>query len=89
MGEGREEEMGQGMGALPTEVGRSAALRVEPASLSQAKPAAANADRCGGHFDPFADVRMGRSLFDMRPQDWIDKSGCQYCDGYCHGGCRD
>lgn len=18
-----------------------------------------------------------------------DKSGCQYCDGYCHGGCRD
>ena len=17
-----------------------------------------------------------------------DKSGCQYCDGYCHGGCR-
>lgn len=19
---------------------------------------------------------------------WQDKSGCQYCDGYCHGGCR-
>lgn len=18
-----------------------------------------------------------------------DKSGCQYCDGYCHGGCRE
>lgn len=44
MGEGREEEMGQGMGALPTEVGRSAAPDgVEPASPSQAKPAAANA----------------------------------------------
>ena len=20
--------------------------------------------------------------------EWRDKSGCQYCDGYCHGGCR-
>lgn len=46
MGEGREEDMGQGIGALPTEVGRSAAPDgVEPASPSQAKPAAANAGR--------------------------------------------
>lgn len=20
---------------------------------------------------------------------YSDKSGCQYCDGYCHGGCRE
>jgi hypothetical protein len=22
-------------------------------------------------------------------RDYRDKSGCQYCDGYCHGGCRE
>lgn len=22
-------------------------------------------------------------------EEYRDKSGCQYCDGYCHGGCRD
>ena len=21
--------------------------------------------------------------------EYRDKSGCQYCDGYCHGGCRE
>lgn len=29
------------------------------------------------YFDPFVD--------DV----WSDKSGCQYCDGFCHGGCRE
>lgn len=22
-------------------------------------------------------------------REYRNKSGCQYCDGYCHGGCRE
>ncbi len=76
-------------GALQSSTAALPPFGLSPEAGSQAKPAAANATRCRGRFDAFADVRMGRSLFDMRPNDWIDKSGCQYCDGYCHGGCRE
>jgi hypothetical protein len=27
--------------------------------------------RAGFRFDPFADARMGRSLFQMQPEDWL------------------
>ena len=25
----------------------------------------------------------------MLSEQYRDRSGCQYCDGYCHGGCRE
>lgn len=78
------------LGAIAASGTGALAVPVEPASgLAPSGFDRTIAGKCGGRFDPFADVRMGRSLFDMRPQDWIDKSGCQYCDGYCHGGCRE
>lgn len=38
----------------------------------------------GYRFDPFADARMGRSLFQMAPEDWLvpDPEQCTCQGGY-------
>jgi hypothetical protein len=35
----------------------------------------------GYRFDPFADVRMGRSLFQMEPEDWLVRDSDQSPEG--------
>ena len=47
--------------------------------------ASAKADRAAS-LRPLPATQSSRS--GIPSAEWRDKSGCQYCDGYCHGGCR-
>ena len=49
---------------------------------------------CGAAIYPEGDPDWGAcyscfsAQFEEREQ-YRDKSGCQHCDGYCHGGCQE
>lgn len=46
---------------------------------------------CGATIAPEGDPDWGYCwpCMQHRTEQHRDRSGCQYCDGYCHGGCRE
>lgn len=72
-------------------------LRAESASAFRADEALHSAGRPEGDSLPtnpcsgISEARKAAAMHWANKQaaEWSDKSGCQYCDGYCHGGCRE